>query len=161
MPPGPDVTNDRWLVAWQPHLANKSAPQRIGGPDFSGAGGSTITAAHRIVAATFVIGTALPGGAAGGPPAPAPIPASLQALVKDGTISCSIQAPCLFFETSTDRPALDAPSHPCCRRLLRTTRQCRGRPRKARSLCHCRAQSNPHEFSRARNQRFRGACPAQ
>src|SRR5205807_898562 len=81
VPPGPDAPNDRWLVTWQPHLAGKSAPRRIGGPDFSGAGGSTIIAAHGVVAATFVVGTPRPGG---GPPAPTPMPESLQPLVKDG-----------------------------------------------------------------------------
>jgi hypothetical protein len=104
VPPGPDVTNDRWLVTWQPHLAGKSAPQRIGGPDFSGAGGSTITAAHGVIAATFVLGGPTPGaGSTGGPPAPTPVPASLQNIVQGGVTSCSMQAPCLFFETSSDQ----------------------------------------------------------
>jgi hypothetical protein len=98
---GPDATMDRWLVAWQPHLAGKSEPRRIGGPDFSGTGGNTITAAHGVIAATFVLGGPT-GGFGAGPPAPVPMPDSLKVIVKDGTTSCSIQAPCLFFETSTD-----------------------------------------------------------
>jgi hypothetical protein len=101
--PGADAPNDRWLVAWKPRLAAKSEPRRIGGPDFSGATGSTITAAHGIVAATFVLGGAAPGaGSAGGPPAPRPVPASLQEVVKGAVTACSMQAPCLFFETSAD-----------------------------------------------------------
>jgi hypothetical protein len=98
---GPDATNDRWLVAWQPHLAGKSEPHRIGGPDFSGTGGNTIAAARGVVAATFVLGGPA-GGFGGGPPAPVPVPDSLKDIIKDGTSTCSIDAPCLFFETSTD-----------------------------------------------------------
>jgi hypothetical protein len=102
--PGPDAPNDRWLVAWQPHLAGKSEPRRLGGPDFSGSGGSTISAAHGVIAATFVLGGPTPGGGfTGGPPPPVPVPASLQAVINDGTSSCSMQAPCLFFETSSDQ----------------------------------------------------------
>ncbi len=101
---GPDAPNDRWLVAWQPHLTAKSEPHRIGGPDFSGSGGNTITAANGVVAATFILGGPAPGmGFTGSPPAPTPIPASLQGIVKDGTTSCSMQEPCLFFETSSDQ----------------------------------------------------------
>ena len=100
--PGPDAPNDRWLVAWQPHLAGKSEPRRLGGPDFSGSGGSTITAAHGVIAATFVLGGPAPGGF-GGPPAPRPVPASLQSIVPSDVTTCSMQAPCLFFETSTDQ----------------------------------------------------------
>ena len=101
---GPDAPNDRWLVAWQPHLAGKSEPHRIGGPDFSGSGGNTITAAHGVIAATFVLGGPVPGaGFTGAPPPATPIPASLQGIIKDGTTSCSRQAPCLFFETSSDQ----------------------------------------------------------
>jgi hypothetical protein len=100
--PGPGAINDRWLIAWEPHLAGKSEPRRIGGPDFSGSGGNTITAANGVVAATFVIGAGFPGGF-GGTPAPVPVPASLKSIVKDGTTSCSVQASCLFFETSTDQ----------------------------------------------------------
>jgi hypothetical protein len=99
--PGPGAINDRWLVAWKPHLAAKSEPHRIGGPDFSGSGGNTITAAHGAIAATFVLGGPT-GGFGGGPPAPVPVPDSIKGIIKDGTTSCSIQAPCLFFETSTD-----------------------------------------------------------
>jgi hypothetical protein len=100
---GSDAPNDRWLIAWKPHLAGKSEPHRIGGPDFSGTGGNTITAAHGIVAATFVLGGPVPGtGFTGSPPASTPVPDSLKGTVKDGTTSCSMQAPCLFFETSTD-----------------------------------------------------------
>jgi hypothetical protein len=99
--PGADAINDRWLIVWQPHLAGKSEPRRIGGPDFSGSGGNTITAANGVLAATFVIGAASPEGL-GSTPASVPVPASLKSVVKDGTTSCSVQAPCLFFETSTD-----------------------------------------------------------
>jgi hypothetical protein len=102
--PGPNAINDRWLVAWQPHLAGKSEPRRIGGPDFSGSGGNTITAANGVVAATFVIGAGFPGGF-GGTPAPVPVPVSLQSVVTNGTTTCSAQAPCLFFEISTDQGA--------------------------------------------------------
>jgi hypothetical protein len=102
--PGPDSVNDRWLVAWQPHLAGKSEPHRIGGPDFSGSGGNTITAANGVVAATFVLGGPVPGGGfTGATPKPEPVPASLKSIVKDGTTSCSMQGPCLFFETSADQ----------------------------------------------------------
>jgi hypothetical protein len=102
--PGEGVVNDRWLVAWQPHLKGKSEPRRMGGPDFSASGGSTITAAHGVVAASFVLGGPGPGGgAAARPTGPVPLPASLQGVVKDGTSSCSMQAPCLFFETSSDK----------------------------------------------------------
>src|SRR5579864_6282638 len=100
--PAEEAPNDRWLVAWQPRLVGKSEPRRMGGPDFSAAGGSTLTAAHGIVAATFVLGQPGPGGFTATQPAPVPIPASLKSLIKDGTSSCSIQSPCLFFETSTD-----------------------------------------------------------
>jgi hypothetical protein len=102
--PGPEAPNDRWLVAWQPYLAGKSEPRRIGGPDFSGSGGNTITAAHGVVAATFVLGGPPAGaGFTGAPPAPTPVPASLQSIMQAGVTSCSMQAPCLFFETSTDQ----------------------------------------------------------
>jgi hypothetical protein len=101
---GPDAPNDRWLVAWQPHLAGRSEPRRLGGPDFSGSGGSTLTAAHGVVAATFVLGGPTPGaGFTGAPPAPVPVPASLQSALNGAVTSCSIQAPCLFFETSSDQ----------------------------------------------------------
>jgi hypothetical protein len=101
---GPDAPNDRWLVAWKPHLTAQSEPRRIGGPDFSGSGGNTITAAHGVIAATFVLGGPAPGaGFTGAAPAPTPVPDSLKGTVKDGTTSCSMQAPCLFFETSTDQ----------------------------------------------------------
>jgi hypothetical protein len=101
--PGPDAPNDRWLVEWQPHLASKSEPRRIGGPDFSGSGGNTISAAHGVIAATFVLGGPPPGGGfAGNPPPPQPVPESLKSIMKDGVTSCSLAAPCLFFETSTD-----------------------------------------------------------
>jgi hypothetical protein len=102
--PGPDAPMDRWLVAWQPHLAGKSEPRRIGGPDFSASGGSTLAAAHGVVAATFVLGGAQPGlGFTGARPEPTPVPASLQSIVQSGVTSCSMQAPCLFFETSSDQ----------------------------------------------------------
>lgn len=91
---------DRWLVAWTPHLAAHSEPRRMGGPDFSAAGGSTMSAAHGVIASTFMIGAPAPG--AGPLTAPVPIPASLKDLVKDGTQSCSMQEPCLFFQTSSD-----------------------------------------------------------
>ena len=102
--PGPDAPNDRWLVAWQPHLAGKSEPRRLGGPDFSASGGNTITAAHGVIAATFVLGGPVPGaGFTGAAPAPRPVPASLAGLMQDGITSCSLQAPCLFFQTSSDQ----------------------------------------------------------
>lgn len=102
--PGGGAVNDRWLVAWQPHLAGKSKPHRIGGPDFSGSGGNTITAANGVVAATFVLGGPVPGaGFTGAKPEPVPVPDSLKSIVKDGTATCSIDAPCLFFETSSDK----------------------------------------------------------
>lgn len=100
--PGPDAPNDRWLVAWKPRLAGKSEPRRLGGPDFSAAGGSTITAANGVIAATFVLGGPPPGGGTGGNAPARPVPASLVSIMKDGVTSCSLQAPCLFFETSTD-----------------------------------------------------------
>lgn len=92
---------DRWLVAWTPHLRSKSEPRRMGGPDFSAASGNTHIAAHGVVASTFVIGAPAPG--MGPPKGPVEIPASLRPLVKDGTTSCSITAPCLFFQTSADQ----------------------------------------------------------
>jgi hypothetical protein len=101
--PGDGAPNDRWLVAWKPRLAGKSEPRRLGGPDFSASGGSTITAAHGVVATTFLIGAPGPGGFTGGQPAPVPIPDSLKSVLTDGTTSCSRQAPCLFFQTSTDQ----------------------------------------------------------
>jgi hypothetical protein len=99
---GPDAPNDRWLVAWKPRLAGKSEPRRLGGPDFSAAGGSTIAAAHGVVAATFVLGGPPPGGGAPETSAPSPIPASLVSVVGGAVTACSIEAPCVFFETSTD-----------------------------------------------------------
>jgi hypothetical protein len=101
--PGDGAPNDRWLVAWKPRLAGKSEPRRLGGPDFSASGGSTITAAHGVLATTFLIGAPGPGGFTGGQPAPVPIPDSLKSVLTDGTTSCSRQAPCLFFQTSTDQ----------------------------------------------------------
>jgi hypothetical protein len=102
--PGPDAPNDRWLVAWEPHLAAKSEPRRIGGPDFSRSGGNTIAAAHGVIAATFVLGGPSPGaGFTGAMPPPVHVPQSLQNIMKDGVTSCSMQAPCLFFETSPDQ----------------------------------------------------------
>jgi hypothetical protein len=100
--PGEEAPNDRWLVAWQPNLVGKSEPRRMGGPDFSAGGGSTLTAAHGVVAATFVLGQPAPGGFTSAQPAPVPVADSLKSLITDGTSSCSIQSPCLFFETSAD-----------------------------------------------------------
>jgi hypothetical protein len=98
--PGDDAPFDRWLTAWQPHLVGHSEPRRLGGPDFSAAGGSTMTAANGTLAAVFIIGLPQPLGKSRGEPVP--VPASLQGLIKDGTTSCSLAAPCLFFETSSD-----------------------------------------------------------
>ena len=100
--PGPDAPNDRWLVAWKPRLAGKSEPRRMGGPDFSAAAGSTIIAAHGVVAATFTLGGPLPGIGIRTPRTPQPVPGSLRGIVPEGVTSCSMQLPCLFFETSTD-----------------------------------------------------------
>jgi hypothetical protein len=104
---GPDAPNDRWLVAWKPRLTAKSEPRRLGGPDFSAAGGSTIAAAHGVVAATFVLGGPAPGAGAPGVPdpvmPPSPVPASLQSLVGGAVTACSMEAPCVFFETSSDQ----------------------------------------------------------
>jgi hypothetical protein len=99
---GLDVPNDRWLVAWKPHLTAKSEPRRLGGPDFSAAGGSTIAAAHGVVAATFVLGGPPPGIGAPEKFAPSPIPASLQSVVGSAVTACSMEAPCVFFETTSD-----------------------------------------------------------
>jgi hypothetical protein len=98
---GPNAVQDRWLVAWQPHLKGHSEPRRMGGPDFSATSGGTFVAAHGIVASVFVIGGGLPGmGPA--PPNGIAVPASLKGVVKDGTQTCSAAAPCLFFQTSSD-----------------------------------------------------------
>jgi hypothetical protein len=91
---------DRWIIVWQPHLSSHSEPRRIGGPDFSGAS-STHVVSHGIIASTFVLGGPSPGM---GPPSAAgtPVPASLQGVMKDGVQTCSMAAPCLFFQTSSD-----------------------------------------------------------
>ena len=100
---GPDAPNDRWLVAWKPRLAGKSRPRRLGGPDFSASAGSTIAAAHGVVAATFVLGGPRPGGGFfGRAVGPTPLPASLRGITPASVTSCSMQQPCLYFETSTD-----------------------------------------------------------
>jgi len=57
--PGANAIFDRWLVAYSPLLKSYSAPRRLGGPDFLGAAGNTIAAAHGIIAATFVIGPSM------------------------------------------------------------------------------------------------------
>lgn len=98
--PGPDAPFDRWLTAWKPHLVGHSEPRRLGGPDFSAAGASTMTAANGTLAAVFVLGLPHPMEQSRGEPEP--VPASLQSLIKDGTRTCSREAPCLFFETSSD-----------------------------------------------------------
>jgi hypothetical protein len=97
---GAGMVMDRWLTAWKPHLAGHSEPRRMGGPDFSAAGSSTMSAANGMVAVAFLIGGAEPGGMGRG--APTPVPASLQSLIKDDTKTCSGAAPCVFFETSAD-----------------------------------------------------------
>jgi hypothetical protein len=93
--PGPGVIEDRWLVAFKPHLEGQSEPRRMGGPDFSVKAGMSFTASNGVVATAFVLG---------GPahPETAPLPPSLRALVKDGTQTCSQERPCLFFQTSRD-----------------------------------------------------------
>jgi hypothetical protein len=98
--PGAGMIMDRWLTAWKPHLAGHSEPRRMGGPDFSAAGSSTMSAANGILAVAFMLGTPEPGGMGRG--APTSVPASLQGLIKDGTKTCSVAAPCVFFETSAD-----------------------------------------------------------
>lgn len=107
--PGPDAPYDRWLQAWKPHLAGHSLPRRFGGPDFSAAGGNTMTAANGVIASAFFIdGPEPPGRASVVVPIPAsyrhpvPVPESLRPLIKNGVTTCSTQAPCVFFETSTD-----------------------------------------------------------
>jgi len=97
----PGAIMDRWLVAWKPHLTGHSEPRRMGGPDFSAASGNTFVAAHGVVASTFVIGAPFPGGGPGSTK-PVEIPASLRGAVKDGTQTCSVTEPCLFFQTSAD-----------------------------------------------------------
>jgi hypothetical protein len=88
---------DGWVVTWQPHLAAHSEPRHMGGPGFSAMG--HIAVANGVVASVFAIG----GGMFGGGQAPAtPVPAALQGLVKNGATTCSGQAPCVFFQTSTD-----------------------------------------------------------
>lgn len=99
--PGPGAVMDRWLIAWKPHLAGHSEPRRMGGPDFSAGGGNTMSPAHGIVASSFILGVPAPGGGPL-PPGPQPVPASLRGLIKDGTKSCSLEALCLFFQTSSD-----------------------------------------------------------
>jgi hypothetical protein len=102
--PGPEAPNDRWLIAWQADLSSKSEPRRIGGPDFSAAAGSTFAAAHGVVAAIFTLGGPAPGaGVAGASPPARPVPASLQSIMQNGVTTCSMQDPCLFFETSRDQ----------------------------------------------------------
>lgn len=98
----PAAISDRWLVTWGPQLTSKSEPRRLGGPDFSASGGSTIATAHGVVAATFVLGGPPPGQGAAPPGATRPIPPSLQAAVGGRVNACSTEAPCLFFETTTD-----------------------------------------------------------
>lgn len=98
----PGSISDRWLVTWAPRLTAKSEPRRLGGPDFSAAGGSTIATAHGVVAATFVLGGPPPGQGAAPPGATRPVPASLQAAVAGRVTACSTEAPCLFFETTAD-----------------------------------------------------------
>src|SRR5205807_6736385 len=74
---------------------------RMGGPDFSAASGNTHIASHGVVASTFVLGGPAPG--AGPPPAAGrPIPTSLRAVVPAAVTTCSMSAPCLFFQTSRD-----------------------------------------------------------
>lgn len=58
--PGPNAIVDRWLVAYQPMLANQTEPRRLGGPDFAATIGNTIAAAHGIIGATFAIVPAPP-----------------------------------------------------------------------------------------------------
>jgi hypothetical protein len=92
---------DRWLIAWQPHLAAHSEFRRMGGPDFSAAAGSTMAAANGVIASAFMLGTPAPGE--GPATKPVPIPPSLAPLVTDGTSTCSLHALCLFFQTSSDQ----------------------------------------------------------
>jgi hypothetical protein len=56
-----------------------------------------------VIAATFVLGLPAPGGFTGARPAAVPVPESLKVLMHDGTATCSMQAPCLLFETSADQ----------------------------------------------------------
>jgi hypothetical protein len=96
-----DSLQDGWLVAFKPDLAAHSEPRKFGGPDFSGSRAS-LTAANGVVATTFVLGLPKIESANRELPAPMPLPASLQGLIKDGTKMCSPQKPCIFFQTSTD-----------------------------------------------------------
>ncbi len=99
----PGAIFDRWLVAWQPHLTAHSRPRRMGGPDFSAASGSTMTAANGVIASVFIIGS--PAADMFGPAVTqsVPVPPSLRPLVTDGRTSCQLQSPCLFFQTSADQ----------------------------------------------------------
>jgi hypothetical protein len=96
-----DSLQDGWLVAFKPDLTVHSGPRRFGGPDFSSARGS-LTAANGVVATALVLGLPKLESASRAPPVPMPVPASLQALIKDGTRMCSPQKPCVFFQTSSD-----------------------------------------------------------
>jgi len=59
-----------------------------------------MTAANGTLAAVFVIGLPQPLGMGRGEPVP--VPPSLQGLIRDGRTTCSLAAPCVFFETSSD-----------------------------------------------------------
>jgi hypothetical protein len=98
--PGPGAIMDRWLTVWQPHLSAHSEPRRMGGPDFSAANASTMTVANGVIASLIVLGGPEPGGNRA---VPIPVPTSLQGVVRDGTTMCSLDAPCLFLQTSGDQ----------------------------------------------------------
>ena len=99
--PGGDAINDRWVVAWEAGLTGKSEPRRIGGPDFAATAGSSIAAAHGVVAMTFVLGppTFFLGPESMRPPVNDAVPDSLRDIVQDDRTECSVGNPCLFFET--------------------------------------------------------------
>src|ERR1700728_4528228 len=102
---------DRWLVTWEPHLAHKSKPRRIGGPELElvALHDADLAASHGAVAVTFVVGgTAPPDAEPGDAPSEAKqssqtTAASLKRVIPKGIECIPGKLPaCLIFETSTD-----------------------------------------------------------
>ena len=95
---------DRWLVTWEPHLAGKSKPRRMGGPEQNlvASPNNDLAASHGAVASIFTVGGSGRNQREAGP-FDQSMPVSLKSIVPVGTECVPGKTPvCLIFQTSTD-----------------------------------------------------------